>query len=169
MAMTALDYEAIRQLLARYSVALDLADRATFETCFASDAYFAESGLPGEPAARFEGRQAIGEFAARFFPTAAGQIRHWSSPPLIDGDGLHAVGTSFLMVLRTGTAPGTGVILTGIYRDRYTKIDDRWYFAARDFSVDPQTTSADPFVDRFDQFVAGRPAQQPFDQRTTSA
>ena len=164
MVMTALDYEAIRQLLARYSVALDLADRATFEGCFAPDAYFAESGLPAEshgPASRFEGRQAIGDFAAGFCLSAAGQLRHWSSPPLIDGDGQQASGTSFLMVLRTGVAPGTGVILTGIYHDRYTKIDDRWYFASRDFTADPQpqhrdATSTDPLVSRFDQFVAGR-------------
>jgi hypothetical protein len=140
MTKTALDYEAIRQLLARYSVALDLADRA-FETCFAPDAYFAKSGLPAEshgPAVRFEGRQAIGDFAAGFFPVAGGQIRHWSSPPLTDGDAKETSGMSFLMALRTGVAPGTGVILTGVHRDRYTKIDDRWYFAAREFTADPQ-------------------------------
>jgi hypothetical protein len=163
MAMSALDYEAIRQLLAQYSVALDLGDRAAFERCFAPDAYFAESGLPGEANARFEGREAIGAFAAGFFPVAAGQIRHWSSPPLIDGDGEVGTGTSFLMVLRTGTAPGTGVILTGVYRDRFVKLDDRWHFAAREFTADPQpqhreATSTDPFVGRFDQFIAGQSA-----------
>jgi hypothetical protein len=176
MAMSGLDYEAIRQLLARYSVTLDLADHAGFENCFAPDAYFAESGLPIEthgPAARFEGREAIGDFGAGFMRAAAGQLRHWSSPPLIDGDGHEATGTSFLMVLRVGAAPGTGVILTGVYRDRYTKMDGHWYFAAREFTADPQPQhrdeiSTDPFVGLFDQFVADRSTRH-FDQRTTSA
>ncbi|WP_162642180.1 nuclear transport factor 2 family protein [Streptosporangium sp. 'caverna'] len=162
MAMTALDYEGIRQLLARYSVALDLGDVPAFQACFAPDGYFAETGLPLEtPEGRFEGRKSIGEFAAHFIANAQGHIRHWSSPPLIEGDGHDATGFTFLMVLRPGSSPGTGVILTGVYRDRYTKIDERWHFAAREFTADPQpehrgTSSRDPLVARFDDFVAGR-------------
>jgi hypothetical protein len=163
MAMTALDYEGIRQLLARYSFALDFGVRTAIEACFTPDAYFAEAGLPPEVpnAGPFEGRERIGAFAATFFASAQGHLRHWSSPPLIEGDGQTATGLAFLMVLRPGSAPDTGVILTGVYRDRYTKIDDRWYFAAREFTADPQpehagSVSMDPLVVRFDDFVAGR-------------
>jgi hypothetical protein len=160
MAMTALDYEEIRQLLARYSVSLDFGDVAAFQMCFEPDGTFAETGLPLEsPQARFEGRESIGEFVTRFIAAARGHVRHWSSLPLIEGDGHHATGVSFLMVLRPGSSPGAGVILTGVYRDRYTKTDGQWFFAAREFTADPQTEhretpSKDPLVARFDEFVA---------------
>jgi hypothetical protein len=168
MVMTALDYEGIRQLLARYSVAIDFGDTTAFKACFTLDGVFAEAGLPsGTPLeGRFEGRESIGEFAAGFFASAQGHVRHWPSLPLIEGDGRNATGVTFLMVLRPGASPDTGVILTGVYRDRYTKIDEQWYFAAREFTADPQpehrgTPSKDPLVGRFDDFIAGRPRSCP--------
>ncbi|KIF77961.1 hypothetical protein QR77_37305 [Streptomyces sp. 150FB] len=164
MAMTALDHEGIRQLLARYSLALDFGDTATLAACFAPEGRFDETGLPPEPSEsqRFEGRPSIAAFAARFYEHTRGTVRHWASQPVVEGDGRDATGVAFLMVLRPGTAPRTGVVLTGVYRDRYTKIDDRWHFAAREFTADPQpgdreTAPADPLVNRFDDFVAGRP------------
>jgi hypothetical protein len=163
MTMTALDYEGVRQLLARYSVAIDFADPGALRNCFAPDGTFAENGLPEEAGgdSRFEGRESIEAFGERFAAAARGHLRHWSSPPLIEGDGQSAQGISFLMVLRTGAAPGTGVVLTGVYRDRYTKIDGQWLFAAREFTADPglrqgEAPSLDPLVGRFDAFVAGR-------------
>ncbi|GGJ91893.1 hypothetical protein GCM10011583_24220 [Streptomyces camponoticapitis] len=165
MAMTALDYEEIRQLLARYSHGLDFTDIRAFGECFAPDAVFSEKGLPpaspgGAPTEmRFEGRASIVEFAAGFTARAGGHLRHWSSPPVIEGDGRSATGTSFLMVLRPGAAPGSGVILTGVYHDTYTKTDGKWYFAHREFTADPgpgdAPESGDPLVARFDAFVAG--------------
>jgi hypothetical protein len=163
MTMTPQDYEDIRQLLARYSFAIDFGNREEFEACFAPDACFVETGLPsGSPdESRLDGRTPLGEFAESFFANARGHLRHWSSPPLIEGDGDEATGMCFLMVLRPGSAPDAGVILTGVYRDRYTKIDGRWHFSARVFSADPQpehrgTPSKDVLVGRFDDFVAGR-------------
>jgi hypothetical protein len=162
-----MDYEEIRQLQARYSFAVDFGDRAGFEACFAPGGSFSESGLPeGLPGdMRLEGRPELGTFVDAFFDAGQGHLRHWSSPPLIEGEGEghEATGRSYLMVLRPGSAPHTGVILTGVYHDRYTKIDGRWYFASRAFSADPQhehreNPSKDPLVERLDAFVAGRPA-----------
>jgi hypothetical protein len=163
MTMTALDYEGIRQLLARYCVAIDSGDVAAVQACFAPDGYFALTGLSPESPheGRFEGRDGIGDFAANFFTSAQGHTRHWSpSTPLIEGDRQNATGLTYVMVLRPGQAPNTGVILTGTYRDRYIKIDDRWCIAARKFTADPRledrdTSSKDALVIRFDDFVAG--------------
>ncbi|MGW6742882.1 nuclear transport factor 2 family protein [Streptomyces sp. NPDC055025] len=161
MTMTPMDYENIRQLQARYSLAVDFGDRAAFEACFTSDGAFCEKGLPeGLPdQIHIEGRLALGDFVELFFSAGQGHLRHWSSPPLIEGEGDEATGMSFLMVLRPGSAPNAGVLLTGVYRDRYRKIDDRWYFAERVFSADPQpehrqNRSKDPLVGRLDTFVA---------------
>jgi hypothetical protein len=164
MTMTALDYEDIRQLHARYSFAVDFGDRAAFENCFTPDGLFVETGLSvigADPEVRIEGRTALREFAERFFTAGQGHLRHWSSPPIIEVDGDQANGSAFLMVLRPGAAPQVGVILTGVYRDRYRKIDGCWYLAERAFAADPQpehqqNLSADPLVERFDAFVAGR-------------
>jgi NAD(P)-dependent dehydrogenase (short-subunit alcohol dehydrogenase family) len=99
--------------------------------------------------------------ARQFFAAGRGHLRHWTSPPVIDGDGDIATGQAFLMVLRPGSAPAAGVILTGLYRDAYRKVDGRWCFAERIFSADPQPEhrgqiSGDPLVGRWDAFVAAR-------------
>jgi SnoaL-like domain len=163
MALTPTDHEEIRQLLMRYSVALDFGDATTLGECFAPDAHFVETGLPEEAGseARFEGRDSIAAFARSFFDRTRGHLRHWPSLPLIESDGHDATGLTFLMVLRAGAAPGTGVVLTGFYRDRFTKLDGQWYFAVREFAADPQpehtgTAPGDPLAVRFDDFVAGR-------------
>lgn len=178
--LTALDHEGIRQLQARYSFAVDFGDRAAFESCFAPDGIFVETGLPeGLPdEMRVEGRPALGDFVERFFGSGQGHLRHWSSPPLIEGQGQEATSVSFLMVLRPGSAPGAGVLLTGVYRDRCRKSEGRWYFAERVFSADPQpehrgNESKDPLVGRLDTFLAGlgglaavphAPQEHPYDE-----
>ena len=132
MAMTALDYEEIRQLQARYNFALDFGDAAAFGDCFTPDGTLWERAMPPglQTELRLQGRPGLGEFAIDFFANHSGHLRHWTSSGVIDGDGQYATGLSFLTVLRAGWAPYTGVILTGINRDRYTKVDDRWYIVA---------------------------------------
>jgi ketosteroid isomerase-like protein len=173
MALTPLDYEDIRQLHARYSFAIDFGDLDAFEACFTPDATFLETGLPaGLPERTFlHGRAELRAFLRDFYAAHRGHLRHWSSPPLIDGAGDLATGQALLMVLRAGSAPAAGaapamtpaagVILTGRYRDRYRKADGRWYFTERIFSADPQPDqgrqpSADPLVNRWDAFVQQR-------------
>jgi ketosteroid isomerase-like protein len=166
MTLSPADYEDIRQLHARYSFAVDFGDLDAFAECFTPDATFAETGLPeGLPdQLHLRGRAQLRDFLRQFHTTGRGHLRHWSSPPLIDGAGDTATGQAFLMVLRPGSAPAAGVVLTGLYRDHYQKVDGRWYFAERIFSADPQPEhrdqpSTDPLVGRWDAFVAARPAQ----------
>jgi ketosteroid isomerase-like protein len=163
MTLSPADYEDIRQLHARYSFALDAGDLDAFEACFAPDATFVETGLPAGLPERtsMRGRPELRAFLRQFFAAGRGHLRHWSSPPVIDGDGDNATGQAFLMVLRPGSAPVAGVILTGLYRDAYRKVDGRWCFAERIFSADPQPEhrgqiSGDPLVGRWDAFVAAR-------------
>jgi hypothetical protein len=159
MAMTALDYEGIRQLLAKYCLALDFGDAKTVHACFAPDGYFEILGLP-EQSARSGGKYYdIEAFASDVFAGTQGHMRHWaSSTPLIEGDGETADGTLYLTVFRPGEAPSAGVVLTGLYRDKYVKIDGQWLFSARQFTADPQpehmAPSNDVLVLRWDKFVS---------------
>jgi SnoaL-like domain len=159
--MTALDYEGIRQLLARYCLALDFGDVAAVQACFAPDGYFEALGLPaGSPNGGM--RRDLAEFAAGLFDAAQGYTRHWaSSTPLIEGDGKAASGTLYMAVFRPGKAPAAGIVVTGVYQDRYVKIDGRWLFAARQFTADPQPEhrerkASDVLVARWDAFVNER-------------
>lgn len=163
MALSSTDYEQIRQLYARYSFTVDSGDVDAFEDCFAPDASFDQTGLPeGLPErTTINGRAELRSFLRQFSATVRGHVRHFASPPVIEGDGEMAAGQAYVMVVRPGSAPAPGVILTGLYRDTFRKIDGRWYFAKRIFSADPQPeqrfqTSADPLVGRWDAFVAGR-------------
>jgi SnoaL-like domain len=161
MVMTALDYEGIRQLLARYCLALDFGDTAAVQACFAPDGYFEAVGLPPESPNGGKHRD-LAEFAAELFAATQGHTRHWaSSTPLIEGDGESAAGTLYLTVFRPGEAPDAGIVVTGVYRDRYVKIGGRWLFAARQFTADPQPehrdrAASDVLVVRWDAFVSSR-------------
>jgi hypothetical protein len=158
MAMTALDYEDIRQLLARYCLALDFGDAAGVQACFAPGGYFEVLGLPAESPNGGKHHDLAG-FAANMFAATQGHTRHWaSSTPLIEGDGESATGTLYLTVFRPGEAPQAGIVVTGVYRDRYIKRDGHWLFAARQFTADPQpahrdTTATDVLVARWDAFT----------------
>jgi hypothetical protein len=158
MVMTALDYEGIRQLLAKYCLALDFGDAKTVQACFAPDGYFEILGLPAESPRNGGKYYDIESFAKDVFESTQGHMRHWaSSTPLIQGDGENANGTLYLTVFRPGEAPNAGLVLTGLYRDKYVKIDGEWLFAARHFTADPQpehgAPSNDVLVLRWDQFV----------------
>jgi hypothetical protein len=161
--LTALDHEQIRQLLARYSHAIDFGDSSALAACFTPDGYFAQPGLPPEApyAERVDGRAAIAAFATTLYANVQGHTRHWPSMPVIEGSGDDATGVLYVMVVRPGMAPNAGIVLTGVYHDEYTKIDGEWLFAAREFRADPQaehqnTIPQDPLVRRYDDFVGGR-------------
>lgn len=164
MAMTALDYEQIRQLLGRYARALDFGDAEGVAGCFAPEGFFELEGLPPESpnGGRFQGRESLLAFATNLFAATQGASRHWaSSTPVIEGDGETATGWLPLLILRPGEAPHCGVLMTGIYRDEYVKVDGDWRFAARRFTSDPQPQHAalkpdDVLVVRFDEAYGPR-------------
>jgi hypothetical protein len=158
MPMAALDYEDIRQLLARYCLALDFGDAAAVQACFAPGGYFEVLGLPPESPNGGKHHD-LAQFTENLFAATQGHTRHWaSSTPLIEGDGESATGTLYLTVFRPGEAPNAGVVVTGVYRDHYIKADGRWLFTARQFTADPQpehrgTVASDVLVRRWDWFV----------------
>jgi hypothetical protein len=137
--MTALDYEEIRQLAARYCRAADFGDADAFATCFTPDGTFAlDSDSPSIPkGGPFVGPVALRRLCAENFESTRGHVRHWNSPPVIEGDGETAKMSSYLAVIRVGEAPEAGVILTGVYWDTLAKVGGKWLFAERRFGWDP--------------------------------
>jgi uncharacterized protein (TIGR02246 family) len=137
MGMTALDYEEIRQLLARYNMAIDGGDADGWARCFTPDGVFECIGLPdGHPfAGRFEGADELAAFATKSFELTEGRGRHWNNNLAIQGDGEWATMRCYLVVLTTGK-PGAIQGATGIYEDRLVKRDGRWLFAERHVTTD---------------------------------
>jgi hypothetical protein len=137
MTMSALDYEEIRLLLARYNLAIDLGDVDAWVGCFTDDGVFECSGLPaGSPfGGRHEGRDALAAYARTHYGTAKGNARHWNANLVIEGDGERATMTCYLLALRVGSPPSvTGS--TGIYRDHLRKDGGTWRFVERHVTID---------------------------------
>ena len=137
MTMTALDYEEIRQLLARYNFAIDLGDSAGWAACFTDDGAFECSGVPdGSPfGGRHVGAAALRAYASTHFSMAKGHARHWNWNLEIDGDGEAATMRCYMLALSVGKPP-TVAGSTGIYGDRLRKVDARWLFVERHITVD---------------------------------
>ena len=134
--MDAIEYELIRQLLARYNLAIDLGDAEGWAATFTPDGVFQCSGLPeGSPlGGRYEGTAALVAYAKVNHRIAKGRARHWNANILIEGDGDTASMRCYLLNLTavSGKLAGT----TGIYEDRLRKLDGEWRFAERHIAVD---------------------------------
>ena len=137
MAMSALDYEEIRQLLARYNYAIDLGDADGWAACFTPDGAFECTGVPeGSPfGGRHAGASALRAYATLHYATAKGHARHWNANLEIDGDGSTATMRCYLLALSTAR-PGSLAGSTGTYRDRLRKVDGRWLFVERHVAID---------------------------------
>jgi hypothetical protein len=140
MPLTALDYEEIRQLLARYNFAVDFGDVETWAGCFTPEGVFHCTGLPdGSPlGGRHEGRAALVAYATTHFSLAKGNARHWNWNLLIEGDGDEATMQCYLAT--AGGKPNATIHAAGVYRHRLRKVDGRWLFVERHINVDPQPT-----------------------------
>jgi hypothetical protein len=143
MAMTALDYEKIRQLLARYNLAIDLGDADGWAACFTDDGVFECTGLPEYSpfSGRFEGIDALKDYATTQYSRAQGRARHWNWNLEIDGDGKEATMRSYLLILTVGERPAP-VNATGIYQDRLRKVRGEWRFAERHIAIDSRVEVA---------------------------
>lgn len=137
MAMTALDYEEIRQLLAAYNFAIDLGDPEAWADCFTADGAFECTGVPeGSPfGGRHEGRDALVAYATNHYGRAKGRGRHWNANLKIDGDGATATMQCYMLALSVGKPPAVSGS-TGIYRDKLAKRDGRWLFTERHIAVE---------------------------------
>jgi SnoaL-like domain len=160
MAMTALDYEEIRQLIARYSQALDFQDLDTFVETFAPDGAFHSNSIRPGVSGIHTGRDALRAFAVAVGEGSLGHSHHNPTNTLIEGDGETAKSTSYCItthdygVLPKGTkGPYAGVGRTGYYMDDLVKLDGRWYFQARKYRYDGDPQS---MPRRGDPLLVGR-------------
>ncbi len=137
MAMSAIDYEDIRQLLARYNFSIDLGDPDGWVACFTPDGAFECTGVPeGSPfGGRHEGSAALLAYATNHYAIAKGHARHWNWNMEIDGDGDTATMRCYLLALSVPNAP-TVKGGTGMYADRLRKVDGRWLFEERHVTMD---------------------------------
>jgi len=134
--MDAIEYERIRQLLARYNLAIDLGDAEAWAATFTADGVFECTGLPeGSPlGGRHQGTEELVAYAKTNYSIAKGRARHWNANLLIDGDGETATMRCYLLNLTTATGRMAGT--TGIYQDRLRKVDGEWCFVERHIAVD---------------------------------
>ena len=145
--MTALDYEAIRQLLTRCGYTLGFEDYDGFADCFTPDGYYSvavdQEGHP-ECRLRARGRRQLWQFAVDGTEDGLhGHVRHTALSPLIEGDGRRALVSSYALVTHDFGGPAhpkqrvnSGVLFTGIYRDEVVKVDGRWLLSRRTFRKD---------------------------------
>src|SRR5713226_3831411 len=119
MALAPMDYESIRNLYGRYSLAVDTGDVEAFARCFTADASYGYEGLPPEANrdGAHVGREAIKAMGAGIYADTQGHCKHVFFPLTIEGKGDEADVVAYGMVLRTGQAPYSGVILTASTRD----------------------------------------------------
>jgi ketosteroid isomerase-like protein len=138
MALDALDYEAIKQLHARFAHTLDFGDVAGFLALFAPGATLAIAGDS------YQGTDRLRQYVETTSALSAGHVRHTIAvSSLIDGDGNTARSLSYGSFTRDyGPAKSKGeptksrLLASGVYEDQLVKRDGRWLYASRLFSRD---------------------------------
>lgn len=162
MALTAIDYEELRNLFARLAWNLDHGNGEAYADDYTEDGSFEVLGLPadaGEHAGKHIGRAAVVHFVDILFAVTKGHIRHWNQNFVFRelAEGRVAI-DSYLACIRVGEAPTSGVTLTAVYNDVLVKQDGRWLMQERRVHADPQPyhteTPTDVLVVRRDEFVA---------------
>ncbi len=134
------DHEDIRQLLARYNIAIDLGRIGQWVECFTPDGVFECLGLPDGAAlgGRHEGADALRAYAETHFGINKGRARHWNWNLMVEpaGEGRAAM-TCYLNAHSAGQGDSAVLRVTGIYRDELVKGDEGWRFASRQVTIDP--------------------------------
>jgi hypothetical protein len=68
-----------------------------------------------------------------------GQLRHWNNGvQILEGDGETAAMRSFIIGFTCGVYPVPKIFETGIYYDKFRKVNGKWYIEERNFRCDPQ-------------------------------
>jgi uncharacterized protein (TIGR02246 family) len=140
MTLNALDYEDIRNLYGRYSIAVDTGDAEAYARTFAEDGVLSISGLvpSADRSGAFTGRDKFAAMAEGMYAKTQGHCLHISTLQTIEGDGDEAQVVAYAVVLRRGQAPYSGVILTGISRAALVRTDaDGWVYKDLVLGVDP--------------------------------
>lgn len=139
MAMTALDYEEIRQLLARYNFAVDFGDAEGWADCFTADGVFHCTPEGGPLTGRHEGRDALVAYGRTHYGINKGRARHWNWNLEIEGDGETATMRCYLNAFAAMTGDARAALgASGVYRDKLVKTADGWRFRERHIHIDPQ-------------------------------
>ena len=137
--LTPQDHEDIRQLLARYNLAIDLGRIDQWVDCFTPDGVFECVGLPDGAAlgGRHQGPDALRAYAETHFAINKGRARHWNWNLLIEPSGEdRASMTCYLNALSAGQGESAVLRVTGIYEDELVR-DDDWRFGSRRVTIDP--------------------------------
>jgi SnoaL-like protein len=141
MPLTLEDREEIRGVIARYDFAIDLGDPEAYANCFTEDGVFLHTGA-GEKsgmAGKYTGRKELHDFCKSVYEFAEGQLRHWNNGvQILEGDGETAEMRSFIIGFTVGVYPVPKIFETGIYYDKFRKVNGKWYIAFRNFRCDPQ-------------------------------
>ena len=138
--LTPQDHEDIRQLLARYNLAIDLGWINDWVGCFTDDGVFECVGLAeGAPlGGRHQGSDALRAYAEQHFRLNKGRARHWNWNLLVEASAPdRATMTCYLNAQTAGQGDGARLRATGIYRDELARTDGRWRFASRQVTIDP--------------------------------
>ena len=153
MTLDALDFEEIRQLLARYCHCLDLGDIDGAVACFTPDGSFESLEPPAaqRPGKRVGAVQLRNGFAAGIAARGT-HSRHWVANTWLDSSGDSVRAASYCLITRDhgipfGTeSPSAEVVKSGIYFDRLAKVDGAWLIADRRFRSDAAS-------DKFDRWT----------------
>lgn len=132
--------EGIRHTMARYSVAGDEFDTATYISCFTDDAVLEFAHFPGIGDLRLEGRQAILDFVSGWFdavksgeaPVPGGFMRHHLTTCRIDFTGAdRATAKTYCMEFNRN-----GAEHCGLYSDEFRCLDGQWLIHRRKWLPD---------------------------------
>jgi len=141
------DYVAIRRLQSRYADVVTRNAWPELDDLFLPDTTIEVDTRSAEPM-RFTGPGALGEFIAGAI-TKFDFFEFVILNTVIDlgasGDPDAATGRMYMCELRTDQATGAWVSSYGVYNDRYTRRDSRWWFAHRQYHslarTDPEGTT----------------------------
>ena len=134
----AADRLALRELFDAYAHCADRRDADGQKALFTDDTRFAVfmDGEGSEPTYVLEGREALTQVFAdleRYEVTT-----HFNGQSTVSLQGHRATGESYTIAHHVFTEDGNRTIMVASlrYLDTFTKIDGRWYFAARNLIVD---------------------------------
>lgn len=129
-ALSPADHQAIRDIVARYSWALDTGDVEGFVACFATDGLLVWDAF--DVPLQWQGAGALRHFASflRDQPSTAGRQHHVTNLLVEEAAG-GAVGKAFVAVaMRQGDGPHRLNVM-GWYEDAYRREGDGWKLAKR--------------------------------------
>lgn len=138
-ALTPQDHEDIRQLLARYNLAIDLGHIAQWVDCFTPDGIFECLGLPVGAAlgGRHQGADALRAYAETHLSINDGRARHWNWNLLVEPAGPdRATMTCYLGAFIAGQGGRARLQATGIHRDELVRGERGWRFSSRQVTID---------------------------------